>query len=375
MQEMEIPDFLQNNDEDAIHDEIFALIPDEYDKSENQHYWNFTRPTARVVSQLRGFNLPEAIKLIFPQFSHGEYLELHAQLRNFFRKEAIFATGKLLITGTPGTVIPAGYMAATEARNDIPSKDYATTKECVIGEDGTVEVEAIALTGGMDGNTAANTIIINASGFDDVTAITNEAPFTGGVEEEKDEALYERIHAYDSMQGNSNIGNPTDYKRWAEEVPGTGTARVVRAKDNSGLVTIILTDGNGEPASEILCQTVYDYILSPDNDDLRKAPCGANLSVISPETTLITIAASVKLSAGTVESITTEFVKQLKLYLSESINDKEVRYQKVCNVLGDIPGVYDFTDLTINGGTANITFTEGTFPTTDTTHISLTKIG
>lgn len=372
MEEMEIPEFLKNNDEDDIHEEMLSMIPDKYDKSEGQHYWNFTRPTARIASQNRGFYLPKAISLIWPQFCADEYLDLHAELRNMPRKEAQYATGELNITGTPGTLIPAGYTASTEAKNDTASRDYVTLQDCRIGEDGTVTVPATASEAGAEGNTAANTIVVNTSSYEDVTAVTNYLPFTGGVKEEENDDLYARIHEYDSTQGDSNVGNPSDYKRWAESVPGTGTASIVRATDNSGLVTIILTDGNGEPATETLCTKVYNHIMSPDDELSRLAPCGAVLNVIPPTTSPIVIRATVKLTAGTIQSITEAFEKNLKEYFPEAIEDKEIRYQKVCNVLGDTDGVYDFSELYLNDGMANIPLANGIFPSIDTSDITLT---
>lgn len=372
MEDMEIPEFLQNYDEDTIHEEMLALIPDTYDKSEGQHYWNFTRPTAKVVSQLRGFDLPEAIKLIWPRFSNGEYLDYHAELRNMTRKAAQYATGEITITGTPDVVIPAGYTVSTESKNDIASRDYVTTEECFIGSDGTVTVSAQATVAGMEGNTAAGTIVVNSSSFEDVTGVTNIAPFTGGVEEEDDESLYARIYEYDSMQGDSNVGNPSDYKRWAESIPGTGIAKVIRPTDTSGLVTIVLTDGNGEPASEALCEEVFNYILSPNDEAARLAPCGATLNVIPPTTTIITIRANVEITSGTIEEITETFASKLKDYFPTAIANHEILYHKVCNILGDIEGVYDFSGLYINDGMANIQLDDNAFPKIESSNITLT---
>lgn len=372
MAEMEIPAFLQNYDEDDIHKELLDLVPDSYDKSEGQHFYNFTRPTAHVVAKMRGFDLPEAIKLIWPKYSSGEYLDLHAELRNMKRKEAQYATGYVTISGKAGTAIPAGYTMSTEARNDIASKDYVTTEACVIGDDGTVTVAAKANVAGKDGNTAANTILVNTSSFDDVTGINNANAFTGGVDEEDDEELYARISDYDQTQGDSNVGNPSDYKRWAESLPGTGTAKVLRATDTSGLVTIILTDGNGEPATEDLCEEVYNYIMSPNDEYARLAPCGATLRVISPTTVTISVQATVKLTAGTIASLKATYAAKLKEYFGEAMDNKEILYHRVCNVLGDIAGVYDFTDLTVNGGTSNIPLDDGVYPQIDSSNITLT---
>lgn len=371
MLDMDIPEFLQNNDVDDITEELLELIPDEYDKSEGQHFYNFISPTAHIVSQLRGFNIPEAIKLIWPQFSNGDYLEYHAALRNMTRKEAQYATGELTFNGVAGTTIPAGYTVSTESRNDISSQDYVTTEEAVIPDGGTITVPARAFTAGAVGNTAAGTIVVNTSSYEDITSVINDGAFTGGIDEEDDDSLYERIHEYDTTQGDSNVGNPSDYKRWAESVPGTGTAKVYRSTDTSGLVTIVLTDGNDEPASTTLCETVYNYIMSPDNELSRLAPCGATLSVIPPTTSTITIKATVELSSGTTSTITAAFITKLKEYFPDAIEDKKILYSKVYNILGDIEGVYDFTGLTINGGTVNIPLADGVFPTITESDITL----
>lgn len=367
-----MPIFLQNHDEEAVHQEMMEMIPNEYDKSEGQHLYNFTRPTARIVSQLRGFDLPEAIRLIWPKTSYGEYLDYHAESRHIYRKEAQYATGYITFTGEPGLVIPAGYTVSTESKNDISSKDYVTTEECIIGEDGTVTVAAKANEAGMAGNTAVNTIVVNTSSFDDVTAVTNNVPFEGGIEEEDDESLYERIKEFDQIQGDRGTGNPSDYKRWAESVPGTGTATVIRPTDTSGLVTIVLTDGNGDPASAELCEKVYDYIMSPDNDYERLAPCGAFLRVIAPTTTTITVVASLELTSGDIPSITATFVEDVKEYFKDAIEHGEILYHKICNILGDITGVYDFSGLTLNGGNSNIPLGEGAFPFISTDSVKFT---
>ena len=374
MESMEVPEFLQNSDIDDIQDEMLALVPDKYDKSEGHHYYNFTRPSAHVMSQLIGFYLPRAIALIWPKFSNGEYLDLHAELRNMFRKEAQYANGTIVISGKAGTTIPSGYLVSTVAKNNVTSKDYKTLESCVIGDDGTVEVKAISTVAGKEGNTAANTIILNTTGFEDVTGINNPSEFIGGVDEESDELFFDRVLEYDKTQGDSNVGNPSDFKRWAEEVPGTGSAKVLRPSDNSGIITIVLTDGNGDPATELLCQQVYNYIMSPNDDNARLAPCGANLLVIPPTTVAINVSAKIKLSTGSITSVTNAFITKAKEYFNEALQDKEILYQRIGNALGDTLGVYDFRDLLVNDSTSNIPLGDGVHPTIDASNITFTLI-
>ena len=191
---------------------------------------------------------------------------------------------------------------------------------------------------------------------------------SGGIDEETDASLIERIAAYEEMQGLSFVGNDTDYKRWAEEVNGTGVATVVPPveDDNSGTITIVLTDTLGKPATEELCQQVYDYIVSPEDRDKRKAPVnGAKLSVIPPVVVNISVTAEIELAEdATLETVKTEFLKNAAAYMAVVPEDKEVKYTKIGAILSVTGGVQDYTaaSLQVNGGTENIAIAVNEFP-------------
>ena len=375
--EFEIPSFLGTSDEDEIHDSMLESLPDEFDKSEGQVLYDLTRPTAYIASQIRGYEVPEALKLIWPRFAYGIYLDYHAEARNMTRKEATYATGELTITGTAGTIIPIGSVFSTETKNNVASVDFETTEDVVIGEDGLVVVNAKAVFAGAEGNAGANQITIKSNEIDDITGVTNDLPFTGGYGEEDDEELRQRIIEYDLSKGESNIGNKADYKRWATELIGVGNATVITPTDDSGLITIVVTDQNGSPGSTELCEEVYNHIMgiTEDGED-RLAPINALLEVIPPQTITVSITGTVELDTDTTEtisSVTTSFIKALTEYFPQAIEDKEIRYSKVKSILSGISGVYDFKDVYINEAQANIALESGVLPITDTSKIVLTQ--
>ena len=49
---MELPEFLQNTSVDEIHGEMLNSMPDDIDKSQGQHPYNYTRPTAMEISRM-----------------------------------------------------------------------------------------------------------------------------------------------------------------------------------------------------------------------------------------------------------------------------------------------------------------------------------
>lgn len=372
MAEFVTPSFLENSSPADFFAIMQGVLPEDIDLSEGGHAYNMTWPTALIAGEICEFHLLEVVKLIFPEFSFGEYLDGHAKARGVTRRAATAATGEITITGAEGTVIPAGSTFSTAAVNDEPSMDYRTLATVTIPASGSVTVRVQCTQTGTAGNTPVNTIVLVGGKNTGITGVTNEAAVTGGTEAEDDESLRSRIEEYDKSQGDSYTGSVADYKRWATNVPGVGEATVIPANDDTGLVTIIITDAAGQPATEELRNAVYNYIMRPDAPAERLAPVNANLSVVAPATIAICIKATVELEAeATIESVTADFLNRLALYLPVALDEGEVKYTRVAAVLAATEGANDFTDLQIGYkvdgaatyGTANIAIETNELPT------------
>lgn len=382
MSEFTLPAFLENSSASEIHEYIKTLLPADIDVSEGSHTFNLTYPPALIASELLEYFIPEVIKLIIPDWSYGQYLDEHAKTRKITRRAATAATGEITITGKPDTVIPAGSLFSTASVNDEPSVDYEVMERVTIPESGSITAEVRCTQTGIVGNTGANTIVLVSSRNTGITAVTNEKAFTGGTEEESDDSLRARISAYDKSQDNSFTGCSADYKRWALEVNGVGDATVIPAQDDSGLVTIILTDTNGDPATENLCTLVYNHIMSPDAPGERLAPVNAYLSVTPPSTIAISIKATIELKENaTIESVRNALLANMAKYLPEAMEAMEVKYSRVGAILSSTEGVNDFSGLqigqksgsTVTYGTSNIAITSSELPTIVADDLILTE--
>lgn len=348
MADFTTPSFLKNRSVDDIYAIMKKIIPADLDLSEGGHGWNMTRPTALVAAEICEFILPEVVKLIFPEWSYGDFLDSHAKARGMTRRAATAATGELTITGAPNSNIPAGSMFSTASINDEPSVDYVTLEAVTIPPEGTVNVDIICTKTGIVGNTAENTVILVSSKITGITAVTNEEEITGGTEEESDDSLKARIDAYDKSQGDNFVGSVADYKRWAESVPGVGEAVVISAQDDTGTVTIILTDANGDPATGYLRNDVYNYIMRPDAPGERLAPVNALLEVVSPETMEIGITVTVELrDEYALETVKNAFLENLTAYLPIAMEEEEIKITRVASVLSGTEGINDYKDLKI----------------------------
>ena len=371
---MELPEFLQNKSTDEIHTQMLDSMPGDIDKSQGQHPYNYTRPTAMIASELCQQTLPEIIKLIFPMYAYGEWLDYHAQMRGISRRPATASSGSLQLTVTKNTNIPAGSQFSTASVDGQPSVVFETTQGKYNLPEGTVEIPVKCTQTGIVGNVIAGTVIFKLSQLSGVTAVTNPEAITGGTEEEDDDSLRARIVSLDQSQSVSYVGSVAHYKRWSLEVPGVGGVTVIPAQDDSGLVTLVITDSNGDPANEEICQNVYDYIMSPADPELRLTAPNVKLSVIPPTITELSISATVEVGTGSsLEAIKSTFIQEVQSYLDTARSDGEVRYTQIGKILAGVPGVYDYDALTLNSGATNISITNTQLPQVTSDSVLLTQ--
>lgn len=368
MADFKTPSFLEHHSIDEVYEKMMSVIPADIDKSEGSHHWNMTRGTAYLCAYWAEFIIPEALKTIFPMYceNYASVMEDHAKSRGLVRRAATKANGVLTITGKNGTEIPVGTMFSTTSVDDEPAVEFVTTAPAKIGAAESVDVDILAVTAGTVGNVPENTIILKANKITGITGCTNASETTGGTDEETVLSLQARITEYDSMQGLSFAGNPSDYKRWAMSVNGVGNAIPIEAQDDTGLVTIVLTDSNGNPANDLLIDEVYNYIMRPDAPSERLAPVNAYLSVVPPTTIELNISVTIELEEeATIEDVKTNLLTAMKNYLVEATETGEIRWTKVGSAISKVKGVADYKDLLMNGSTDNITI--------DITHLAVVE--
>lgn len=355
------PAWLDVQDAETIHQRMMQNLPDDIDNTEGGFPWDFTKPTALEKAELLEFEMMEAVKIMHYMFAYGIYLDYHAIASGLTRRRAVAAAGELTITGSPGTVIPAGFLFAVPASGDQSAISFTTEDEVTIGLDGTVKVTARAQEAGTIGNVAADTIVIMVQPISGIENITNTEAFTGGATEEDDDTLRKRIK---EMLENSDVsfaGCDADYKRWAKEVDGVGDVVVIPEWNGPGTVKVVLLDLNGEPANSTIIGNVYDHIVSPEDRDKRLAPIGANVTVTAPTTKTINVACRLTLSAGSNYSTVVEQIRErINSYFKTA--DTEIKRNYVGSIIMSADGVSDYANLTLNGETANIAVNQDEYP-------------
>ena len=161
----------------------------------------------------------------FPQTAAGRYLDYHAETRALTRLPAAKATGVLRFSAPSAAVtdyeIDAGSVAMTSG-----GVRFETTEKAVLSKgESHVDVPAIAVEAGANGNAIAGAIHLMSVYPVGITQCENPEAFSGGSDEESDEKLRERV--LESYKRLPNGANVAFYEQEAMRFPTVASAKAV----------------------------------------------------------------------------------------------------------------------------------------------------
>ncbi|QQO10314.1 baseplate J/gp47 family protein [Breznakiella homolactica] len=165
---------------------------------------------AGMYHQLLG-DLEFLSEQIFPDTATGDYLRLHwsDQVPPLY---AVTAVGNVIVTGEPGTPVPAGIVFSSPS-----GKRYFTESAYTIQEDRTVTVRVKAEKSGEDSNLQGGTKLSIVSSLRrgiDSTAQIDAKGIIGGHDGETDEQYLTRIK--ETLKETGLYGKPGDFAIWAK---------------------------------------------------------------------------------------------------------------------------------------------------------------
>jgi uncharacterized phage protein gp47/JayE len=330
---------------DVIHAGMLENVDPAIDQREGSVTHDLTMPAAVEIANAY-IELDAVLALGFADTSEGTYLDMRAGEHGLTRKPSVKAQGSVTFTGPDGTIVLNGTRVQTE------SGIYFVTLTDVTISGGMSTVNAEAEDGGLAGNVAAG--LINALAPGDlygVVTVTNPANFDGGADEEDDAALLKRLK--DKVSNPVTSGNAAHYRQWALEVAGVGDAKVYPVWNGGGTVKVVLLDTEGTAPAQTIIDAATAYI-----EDNR--PIGATVTVVGVTEVPINITATLTLAEGkTSTDAQTEVSALLKDYLKTmAFTDTVVRFSQIAALVLNAESVIDYTNLTINGGTTNITIVD-----------------
>ncbi|WP_135552611.1 baseplate J/gp47 family protein [Paenibacillus cymbidii] len=351
-----LPEYLKEQTETAIRQRMLGSLPADLDKTEGSYIWDSLSPAA-IELALAAIWGREVLRRGFAGTTFGGYLDLRCEEHGLTRKAAEKAAGTVRFAGTVGTVAAAGTRVATAADpvTGASSLEFVTLEEATIGESGTAEAAAEALVAGKTGNVAAGAITLLLTPIAGITSVVNPAAMSGGLDVEADGDLLVRYYA--KVRNPSAGGNAADYVNWALSVPGVGGAKTYPLWDGNGTVKVVVVDVDKQPASSGLVAETAAYI-----ETMR--PVGADVTVVSAAAVAIDIAAAITPAAGyTLQQITDALREAVVAHFRQiAFAVTSVSIAKIGALLIATPGVLDYEDLTLNGGTGNVDLGDNDIP-------------
>ena len=318
-------------------------------------------PTARRASEIYQA-LPAVVSMLFVDETSGGFLDLVGRdYHNLARREGTRAKCAMELTGQPGTEVPGGTVVLTAT-----GLRFATLDPVAIGADGQAVCQLEAQDVGAAYNIQAGAITsmwVNISGLKSY----RNAQAAGGTDTESDAQLYERIDAARKFPATS--GNVWDFRRWALEVEGVGEAKVVELAKGPGTVGLTLADSTYAPASPEMVEAVLANVMA-------RKQSGAAPTVEAAKGLEIAVAAAVTVSGTSLDEVERQLAAGVGDYLKTLIGSKygkiyygpdgdlpySLVYNRVLAILLTIPGVENFSALTVNGGTADVSIQADTIP-------------
>ncbi len=332
---------------DTIRTRILERVGTTLQTREGSFIYDVISPAAYEIWRIM-MTLDEFITAFYVDEFSGKYLDMHAELLGLARRQGTQASAEIRFTGKDGVTIPAGTAFFTTAglRFDLA--------EGVALVDGTGDGVLRAADVGDVYNIAAGEITQITRNITGLTSYVNDAA-AGGTDPESDEALFSRIDY--RRKHPSTSGNENHYKEWALSCDGIGGAKVTRIWNGPGTVRVIVAGYDWEPVDDDVVSSCRDFIET-------QRPIGAEVTVISAESIGIDVTATLTLSADAVlADVQTEFVSELGTYLKNlaeayfadsEVYEYTVHVNRIAALLMNIPGVVDYTNLQVNGGSANV---------------------
>ncbi|MCC0739323.1 baseplate J/gp47 family protein [Clostridioides sp. ZZV14-5902] len=356
--ELPIPNFLIE-DEDSVHERMLSNFQD-VSTLEGDFIYDATRPTAEQIAELKQLGLQNNLKIAFPQTSYGTYLEWLGECKGVFKNQPTKATGVITFTGIQGTIITKGTIVTTIATDEKQSIEFEILETKTIGENGTVDIKAECRVAGIIGNVSKGSVSVLLGSINGVKSVTNK-DFKGGTDIEDEEHFRERVLV--AEQEDKLSGASSDYIRWAKEVDGVGYAYVVPEWNGAGTVKVLILDKNRKAATQELIDKVQEYIyplnISEGENRDGKAPIGALVTIVTPETLLINVKASFIFSNSfSEETVLNNLKTKIDKYLDKIDLGGTVSYNAIQAIVGSMmltdEGIQDFSNLTINDAKENI---------------------
>jgi uncharacterized phage protein gp47/JayE len=333
---------------DVIQARLLSNISDEYNKSEGEFMYDAEKPVA-IELESAYVKIEGMQDKRFADTATGKDLERIVKEKGLTRKPTIQSYGYVRITGIPGSQITKGELVASE------SLQFSFIDTTTIPQNGVIDVFVKCTKYGVIGNVSAGTVKFFPKTLTGLQTVVNIEAFTSGQDEETDESLRNRYYA--KVNSSNTTANKAQFRSWALDVNGVGNAKVLPLWNGKGTVKVLIVNSEMKAADSTLVSATQNHIdpnMNGDGSGIMPL-CGAVCTVDSATEKALNIAVNVltNLDQSTAESNIKNAINE---YLKSIVfKQNYASYSKINDKILNAEGINDCSNLTINGGTSNIT--------------------
>lgn len=368
-----VPQFVE--DATTIREFLLSKIPDTWRKETGDFPYDMVQPDIAQIMQLE-LQADRLLQNAFPQYCEDQYISDHMAVRGLTRGEATANKRKLSIVAEPGVRIPQGYtFTSIVIDEDGNPLEFTADEETIFLSPEAVDVRITCKLTGEVGNIGAGSSFILQPPIPGVLSITDTGSVALAAERESAGDAWLRIK--DKAENPDTGGNIHDYERWVingfYKEYGVKVGKVLvdmcwnkeNGHDGRGTVRVVCIGSGCEPLEEEILKDIKEY-LDPEKFEgygYGKAPGGAVVTVITGTPLSINISANVVYERNVDRTkVLQQFKEQATEYIQSRVFNRDedtkqlepIVYKKIGGILSTLPGVNNYDNLTVNGGTADI---------------------
>ena len=351
-----VPVFLQSATD--IKEFLLSQIPDTWRKEVGDFPYDMIMPDVAQVMQLE-IAQDRILQNAFPQFCEDEHMDEHMERVGLTRIEATANKRVLSIVADPGVRIPQGYtftsVVTDEDGNPI---EFTADREVIFLSDKAVDVRITCTLTGSDGNLATGSEFILQPPIAGVTSITDKGTVVMAAERESLDAAWTRM--LDKAENPDTGGNVHDYERWVVDGfykdYGVKVGKVLvdmcwnkdNGHDGRGTVRVVVVDDTYGPLDTSIVNDIKEYLDPKAYEGYGYGKANVDRAEVLQQFT----------------ELVTDYVKSRVFNRNDDTKElSPIAYKKIAAILGTLSGVANYDDLTVNGGTTDITIEPYEIPT------------
>ena len=294
----------------------------------------------------------------FPQTADGINLDYHAEMRGLARHGGKCAEGTVTfytdVTRSSDLTVPAGTVCYTQ----FGTRFFTTEDGVISGGETSVDIPCRCETEGEDGNVAAGTVIFMALRPAGIIRCENAASFYGGMDEENDDSLRERV--LKSYRTLPNGANAAYYEKEVLQTDNVSAVKVLPKNRGIGTVDVVISAVSGMPDAQLI-NTVKSVL------DEKREIC-VDIEVLSPTAVTVPVSAEIDVEAGYDYSAAAQEVEnRLAGFFGGELLGQNVLIAQLADIIYSTEGVRNYR---ISLPSSDVTVSETELPVAGTIQIS-----